>query len=138
MRQRRLNALLIIGSIGVFTVGSNVAVQLYRAFGQNKDIWWTARNMPLRLDEAKHRFEIFIKEESLDVYLSDSALYIKRDDETYDCIAASDISVRINNWYEVKSSLLAHSLFPSFLFGACFTMLTIGIVQVLGKSKVRT
>ncbi len=127
MKQTRLNALMLIGMIGVLVIGSIVIVQLYRAFGADQDIWWTASTMPLKIDETKDTFELFINGKSIQDHLADGTLLINRDGNAP--ISSSDITIRLNNWYKIKSSILAYSLLSCFMFGACLTMLITGLIR---------
>jgi hypothetical protein len=135
MKQTKLNALLLIGIIGVFTVGSNFSVHMYRAFGGDQDIWWTARTMPLSVDEIKDSFELFIDNKSIHKHLSDGTLQVLLKNGNHKRIVSSDINFRINNWSKVKSSILTNSLLPCFLFSASLTMLVIGLIQVFSKKN---
>jgi hypothetical protein len=135
MQQKKLNALFLIGMIGVFTVGSNFAIQLYRAFGEDQNIWWTARTMPLKINETKDLFELFINDKSIYEHLAHGTLLIRRGSNVNAPISSGDITVRINNWYQVKSSILANALTSCFLFSACLTTLIIGIIQIISKKN---
>jgi hypothetical protein len=41
------NAYLLIGLIGVFTIGSTLFTHVYRAFWGEEGIWWTGRRISL-------------------------------------------------------------------------------------------
>jgi hypothetical protein len=127
MMQTGARALIHIGLTGIFVIGSILAVQLYSAFGADENIWWTANTMPLKLDETGNSFELFIKGESLQSRISNGNLLISQENAAP--VASSDITARINNWYKIKSSTLSYTLISSFLFGACLTMFTVGIIQ---------
>lgn len=135
MKRMILNPLLMIGMIGIFTVGTNFGVQLYRVFYGNQGIWWTAKTMPLSIDETKNSFELFITNKSLYSHISDGTLLVLSDNGHYNAVLSSDITARINNWNQVKSSILTNSLLSCFFFSVSFTMLIIGIFQVLGKKR---
>jgi hypothetical protein len=137
MKQTRLNALLLIGIIGTFTVGTTFAINVYRAFWGNQNIYWTARTMPLTIGETKNSFELFINKKSLHDHLSDGTLQAVLENGDQRSLVPSDITVRINNWHKVKASILAHSLLPCFLFSASFTMLIMGIIQLFSRKMNR-
>jgi hypothetical protein len=137
MKQTRLNALLLIGIIGTFTVGATFAINVYRAFWGNQNIYWTARTMPLTIGETKNSFELFINKKSLHDHLSDGTLQAVLENGDQRSLVPSDITVRINNWHKVKASILAHSLLPCFLFSASFTMLIMGIIQLFSRKMNR-
>ena len=133
MRKTKLNALLIIGIIGVFTIGINFVIQIYRVFGSNQDIWWTATTMPLTIDKTKESFELSINGKTIQKHLADGTLLALNDEGNQQSVVSGDISVRLNNWNKVKASILTNALFSSVLFGASITMLIIGLIQLLNR-----
>ena len=133
MKKTKLNALLIIGIIGIFTIGINFAVQIYRAFGSNQDIWWTAMTMPLTIDKTKESFELSINGKTIQNHLSEGTLLALDDEGNQQPVVSGDISVRLNNWNKVKASILTNALFSGVLFGASITMLIIGLIQLLNR-----
>ena len=133
MRKTKLNALLIIGIIGVFTIGINFVIQIYRAFGSNQDIWWTATTMPLTIDKTKESFELSINGKTIQKHLADGTLLTLNDEGNQQPVVSGDISVRLNNWNKARASILTNSLFTGVLFGASITMLIIGLIQLLNR-----
>jgi len=133
MRKTKLNALLIIGIIGVFTIGINFVIQIYRAFGSNQDIWWTATTMPLTIDKTKESFELSINGKTIQKHLADGTLLALNDEGNQQSVVSGDISVRLNNWNKVKASILINALFSGVLFGAGITMFIIGLIQLLNR-----
>ena len=102
MKKTKLNALLIIGIIVIFTIGINFAVQIYRAFGSNQDIWWTAMTMPLTIDKTKESFELSINGKTIQNHLSEGTLLALDDEGNQQPVVSGDISVRLNNWNKAK------------------------------------
>jgi len=135
MRKTRLNALIIIGIIGSFTCGGNLAVQLFRAFGQNQDIWWTARTMPLTIDETEESFELSISGKTIQKHISEGTLLAANDNDDQRPVVSGDVSVRLNNWNKVRASILTNALFSCLLFGASIAMLI--IVYVFSKNETK-
>lgn len=133
---KKMNALLMVGMIGVLTIGVNFGVQLKRAFGGDPGIWWTAKTMPLSIEETKDAFELFIDDKFLQKHLADGTLMIARGGGDLDHLVSSDIAVRLNNWHRIRSSILAQALPSCFLFGVSLTMLTMGLYQVLARKKI--
>ena len=133
MRKTKLNALLIIGIIGVFTIGINFVIQIYRVFGSNQDIWWTATTMPLTIDKTKESFELSINGKTIQKHLADGTLLALNDEGNQQSVVSGDISVRLNNWNKVKASILTNALFSGVLFGASITTLIIGLIQLLNR-----
>lgn len=133
---KKMNALLIVGMIGILTIGVNFGVQSKRAFSGDPGIWWTAKTMPLSFEETKNAFELFIDGKLLQRHLADGTLMIARGGEgDLDRLASGDIAVRLNNWHKVRASILAQALPSGFLFGVSLTMLTIGLYQVAARKK---
>lgn len=138
MKQTKFNALLLIGTLGAFVWGVHFGIQLYRAFGANQDIWWTARTMPLSIEEAKDSFEFFVSGKSIHEHLSDGTLMLTDSNNNHVLVSSADIAIRLNNWHKVKSSILAHALIPCFFFSVCLTLMIIGLVQALSAKKQHT
>jgi hypothetical protein len=133
MNKKGINPLLLIGIIGIFTIGSNFIVQLYRAFGENRYIWWTARTMPLRIDETRDSFKVSINGKAMERHLSEGTILALDENGNYKPIVSGDVSVRLNNWNRVRVSILINALFTGIFFGASITLFIIGLVQVLNK-----
>ncbi|PLX51096.1 MAG: hypothetical protein C0613_01895 [Desulfobulbaceae bacterium] len=132
IRQIRLNAFLIIGLVGLLTVGSALAVQLYRAFGgSEEDIWWTARHRPLELEQTKGAFELLILNKSIRQHVAEGSLYVVTDETSYGPLHAGDMAVRLNGWPKAQASMLAYALVPCFLCGASVAFLLVGLLQAL-------
>ena len=109
MKQTKFNALLLIGTLGAFVWGVHFGIQLYRAYGADQNIWWTARTMPLSIEETKDSFEFFISGKSVHEHLSNGTLMLADSDNNHVLVSSADIAIRLNNWHKVKSSLLAHA-----------------------------
>jgi len=45
-------------------------------------------------------------------------------------IVSKDVTVRLNNWYKVKSSILENAIISGVAFGIVITVLVIGLIQV--------
>lgn len=132
---KKMNALLMIGLIGILTIGVNFGVQSKRAFSGDPGIWWTAKTMPLSFEETKNAFELFIDGQLLQRHLADGTLMIAKSDGEHHRLASGDIAVRLNNWHKVRASILAQALPSGFLFGVSLTMLIIGLYQVMAGKK---
>ena len=129
MRNFRFNPLLLIGILGVLTGGSLFAVHLYRAYGGDRDIWWTHRNQPLSLEEGKQAFELQYKGRSLQQLLGDGSLMVREPDGSIRPTRAGDWQLRLNNWYRVQAAILGMSLLPCALFSISLTLLIVGIIR---------
>ena len=129
MRNFRFNPLLLIGILGVLTAGSLFAVNLYRAYGGDRDIWWTHRNQPLSLEEGKQAFELQYKGRSLQQLLGDGRLMVREPDGSIRPTRAGDWQLRLNNWYRVQAAILGMSLLPCALFSISLTLLIVGIIR---------
>jgi hypothetical protein len=134
----KINEYLLIGLFGLFTVGSNLAVHLYRAYGGDRTIWWTARTLPLNLDETKDVFELRIRSKPLQTHLAEGTLSVVNEEGIGEPVVSGDVAVRVNNWERVKASILANALLSGFLFGASVALLIAGICRSLsGRSAFK-
>ncbi len=132
---KKMNALLVIGLIGILTIGVNFGVQSKRAFSGDPGIWWTAKTMPLSFEETQKAFELFIDGRLLQRHLADGTLMIARSDGEHHRLEPGDIAVRINNWHKVRASILAQALPSCFLFGVSLTMLVLGLAQIVARKR---
>jgi hypothetical protein len=135
MIKPKINPLVFIGLIGMFTIGTNFTVQLYRAFWGNQDIWWTARTMQLPIENSKNNFELFISGKSLQKHLSDGSLFALNNNGEQYRVVPNDLTIRLNNWNKVKSSILTNTIISGVIFGIVITVLVIGLIQVFGQKK---
>ncbi len=126
---------MLVGIIGIFTIGSNFAIQIYHAYWGNQDIWWTPRTMQLGLEETKDNFKLYISNKSLQQHLTDGNLFILDNDGGQYRIVSKDVTVRLNNWYKVKSSILENAIISGVAFGIIITVLVIGLIQVCRRKK---
>ncbi|MBW2097634.1 MAG: hypothetical protein JRG77_02260 [Deltaproteobacteria bacterium] len=135
MNKPKINPLVLIGLIGMLTIGTNFSTQLYRAFWGNQDIWWTVRTMQLPIEDSKNNFKLFISGKLLQKHLADGSLFaLDRNGEQYR-VVSKDVTIRLNNWNKVKSSILTNALISGVLFGIVITVLVIGLIQVFGQKK---
>ncbi len=133
IKKAGINPLLLIGIIGIFTIGSSFIVQLYRAFGENRDIWWTAKTMPLRIHETRDSFKLSINGKTIESHLSEGTLLVLDENGKYKPIGSADVSVRLNNWNKVRVSILINALIAGIFFGASIAFFIAGLFQVLNK-----
>ena len=135
MNKPRINPLVFIGLIGILTIGTNFAVQLYRAFWGNQDIWWTARTMQLPIQDSRDKFKLFINGKPLQKHLANGSLFaLDNNGERYR-VVSKDITIRLNNWNKVKSSILANAIISGVAFGVIITVLVIGLIQVFAQKR---
>jgi hypothetical protein len=135
MNKPKINPLVFIGLIGMFTIGTNFTVQLHRAFWGNQDIWWTARTMQLPIENSKNNFELSISGKSLQKHLSDGSLFALNNNGEQYRVVPNDLTIRLNNWNKVKSSILTNAIISGVIFGIVITVLVIGLIQVFGQKK---
>ncbi len=133
MNQPRVNPLVLMGLIGVFTIGSNFAVQVYRAYWGNQGNWWTPRTKSLSLEESRDVVRLSISGKRLQEHLEDGSLFARDDEGNSYRVVARDVSVRVNNWHKVKASILTNALVTGVAFGVVMTVLVIGLVQVIRR-----
>ncbi|MBN1614636.1 MAG: hypothetical protein JW950_09250 [Deltaproteobacteria bacterium] len=135
MKPKSINPFLLIGLIGLFTVGSSFLADLYRVFYGEKDIYWTHRDMKLPLEETLNDFQVFIAGKRLQNHLSEKTLYIVDTNGTQYPIVTKDINVRLNNWNKVKAAILTKAVFIGVAFGAVLTLLITGAVLTISQKK---
>lgn len=135
MGKQNINPLVLIGMIGIFAVGSNFGVQLYRAFAGNRDIWWTPKIMALPLEETGDEFQLFISGKTIQDHLGNDGIFAVDNNGQRYRVAPKDISVRLNNWDKVKASILAQAVLSGVFFGAVIATLLIGLVQTFSKKN---
>ncbi|MCF8083452.1 MAG: hypothetical protein K9M96_10170 [Deltaproteobacteria bacterium] len=135
MKNMKLNPLLLIGAIGFFTIGSQFAAQIGRAYWGNQDIWWTPRNMQLPIQDTQNHFRLFISGKRLQGHLDDGTLFAVDSRGDQYRVVSKDITVRLNNWCQVKTSILGHALMLGVPFGIVLTLLTVGLFQTFGKKR---
>lgn len=126
---------MLAGIIGIFTIGSNFFIQIYRAYLGNQDIWWTPRTMQLGIEEAKDNFKLYISGKPLQQHLTDGNLFILDNDGGQYRVVSKDVTVRLNNWNKVRSSILANAIINGVFFGIILTVMVIGLIQVYRQKK---
>lgn len=131
---KSINPLLLIGGVGLLTVGSQLLVVLYRAYWGADDIWWTPAALMLSLEETQGDFEVFVAGEPLGEQLAAGSLAVSKGGVARP-VAVQEISVRLNNWQKVKSSFLGHATYMSFLFGASCALLAVGLAQMAARRR---
>ncbi len=48
---------------------------------------------------------------------------------------SKDLTLRLNNWYKVKSSILTNAILSGVAFGIVITVLLLGLIQVFGQKR---
>ncbi len=132
--KRPINAALLIGLIGIFTIGSSLSVSLYRVFWGDDDIYWTPQSMSLPYKESSDYFQIYIGDELFSNYLAKGYLTGLDDEGNQFKIVEDDISFRLNNWNKTQAVILKTSVLTAFLFGISVSCFIIGILKVF-KNK---
>lgn len=132
---KRINPLLLIGLIGTLTIGTSLIANLYHAFWGAHDIWWTPEAMSLPIEETRNHFALSIGRKSLQKHLSEGTLFaVDNNGEQYP-IVSKDVTIRLNNWDNVKASILKNAIISSFVLGVAVTLLITGLIQVLVQNK---
>ncbi|WP_339132642.1 MAG: hypothetical protein WGN25_10710 [Candidatus Electrothrix sp. GW3-4] len=135
MTQKSTNVLLLIGMIGVLTLGSSLVADLMQVFSGEKGIYWTHTEMPLSLKETGNTFQIFIGEKSLQEHLAGKTFFAADGELVPYPVASKDVTVRINNWPLVKARILTKTTCTGFAFGVNLTLLITGLVQTCLQRK---
>lgn len=133
MKKAGINPLLLIGFIGIFTIGSQFAIRTYQAFAGPKNIWWTHTASHLPFEDSKNSFQVFIKGVSLHECLERGSLTFVDKNEEKIVIDKSDVSVRLNNWYKVKSTYLTFATLSGVTFGIVLALFAVGLSQYMRR-----
>ncbi|MBD3336503.1 MAG: hypothetical protein GF355_13405 [Candidatus Eisenbacteria bacterium] len=123
-------ALLLIGIIGTSVFGAHTGAQYGRAVWGDRDIWWTPRSLAVDLDETQDEFRLLVSGDLLQEHLRRGSLQATdAQGETYR-VVAGDISVRLNNWDEVRASWFQSAVFSAFMLGAAVACLVLGGILI--------
>ena len=135
MNSKFTNQFLMIGLLGLFTIGVSYFIDMYSAFYGDKDIYWTHEKMKLPIEKTENDFQLYISDKPLQKYLYEKTLYVIDESGTKYSVAAKDISVRLNNWNKIKSTILTKTTFTGFAFGITLAFLIMGLVQVYNQKR---
>jgi hypothetical protein len=136
MNIKSINPLLFIGLVGFFTIGSSFFVDIYQAFYGEKDIYWTHQSMKLPIEKTNNDFQMFVGGKLLQNHLSEKTLFAADENRTQYPVVSKDITVRLNNWNKVKTTILTKATFTGFAFGITLTLLIIGLIQTFTKKNI--
>jgi len=135
MKNKLINPLLLIGMIGVFTTGSSLTADLMQVFYGEQNIYWTHKDTPLSLEETGESFQVFIGEKRLQEHLNGKTFFAADGELVPYPVLAKDVTVRVNNWPDVKARVLTKTTVTGFLFGVNLTLMIVGLVQVILRWK---
>jgi len=91
--------------------------------------------MHLPIEDSRDHFELFINGKPLQKHLANGSLFaLDNNGEKYR-VVSKDLTIRLNNWNKVKSSILANAIISGVAFGVVITVLVIGIIQVFAQKK---
>ncbi len=135
MNIKSINPYLFIGFIGICAIGSQFFADIYGILYGNKDIYWTHNEMKLPLEKTADEFQLFISGKPLKKHLSDKTLFAVDENGVQYPVVFKDVSVRLNNWSQVKSRMLTEAVFTGCLFSVSLTLLITGLIQTVTKRK---
>ena len=135
MANKRINPILWIGLTGTLIIGALFITDVYQAFWGDHSIWWTHQGMRLPIEETKDNFELYIAGEPLRKHISGGTLFFVDKNGNQYPIVSKDITVRLNNWDKIKTSILTSTTMSGFAFGVVITLLVIGLIQFLPHGK---
>jgi len=135
MNNKAIKSLLLIGLIGCFTIGTSFIINIHHAFWGPKNIWWTSPAMKLPIEKTNNYFELFIGGKNLQKHLSEKTLIAVDENGIKYPVVSKDISVRLNNWYKIKSDILTRVIFSGIAFGVAIILLIIGLMQIIIQKK---
>lgn len=130
-----VNTLLWIGLTGTLLIGSSFVADVYHAFWGDHSVWWTHRDMPLSVEKTSDYFELYVARKPLQRHLSEKTLFSLDNNGNQFPLVSEDITVRLNHWDKVKSSILTNTTFSGFGLGVSMTLFVIGLVQSLPHSR---
>lgn len=133
--KNRMNALLLIGIIGMAVIGSHFGVTYGRAVWGNKDIWWTPMSLALPLEDTSQDFRLFIGGEPLLEHVERGTLTARDANGQPYQVSSEDIRVRLNNWLDVKADFLHSAVFSGILLGISLTCLILGLAEFIRSPK---
>jgi len=136
MLNKRINPILWIGLTGTLIIGTAFFADVYQAFWGDYTMWWTHQSRRLPLEKTKDNFELYIHGKLLQRHLSEKTLFSVDNEGKQYPVVSEDITVRLNNWDKVKSSILTNMTMSGFGFGACITLLLVGLVQSFHHGKM--
>lgn len=136
MLNKRINTILWIGLAGMMIIGTAFFADVYRAFWGDHTMWWTHQSMQLPLEKTKDNFELYIRGKLLQRHLSEKTLFSVDSEGKQYPVVSEVITVRLNNWDKVKSSILTNTTISGFGFGVCITLLLVGLVQYFHHGKM--
>jgi len=132
---RFINPLLLIGMIGVLTIGSGLAADLMQVFYGEQGIYWTHKDMPLPLEKTGENFQVFIGGKPLQDHLDEKTFFAADGELVPYPVASRDVTVRVNNWPSVKARILTKTTLTGFAFGVNLTLMIVGLVQTCLQRK---
>lgn len=136
MNSKAMHPLLLIGLIGVFTIGSSFVIDIYRAFYGNDTVYWTHRMVKMPLAKTSGDVQVFIAGKSLQEHADHGTLIAINARGGHSPVAADDITVRLNNWHKIKAGLLTKMVWTGFALGINLTLLATGAVLTLSGKKI--
>ncbi|HQN17611.1 MAG TPA: hypothetical protein PKV86_00665 [Syntrophobacteraceae bacterium] len=135
MMGKRVNALLWIGLTGMLLIGTSFVVDVYRAFWGDHTLWWTHQAMRLPVEKTSDVFELYIGGKLLQKHLSERTLLaVDKNGKQYP-VVSEDITIRLNNWDKIKSSILATTTMTGFGLGVATALFVIGLARYFAGAK---
>lgn len=136
MKKWQGNNILLVGLVGMMIVGGMFFTDVYQAFWGDRNIWWTHKDMKLNIEETKDSVELYIEGQLLQKRIAEGTLFSTDKNGKQHTVVAGDITVRLNNWYKIKSSLLANATISGFAFGVVVTLFVVGLlIQIYGREN---
>ena len=91
--------------------------------------------MQLPIEDSRDDFELFIRKKPLQKHLADGTLFALDNNGEQYRVVSKDITIRLNNWNKVRSSILGNAIISGVAFGIVTTVLVIGLIQVCRREK---
>ncbi|MCI5165773.1 MAG: hypothetical protein D3903_06680 [Candidatus Electrothrix sp. GM3_4] len=127
--------LLLIGMIGVLTIGNSLYADLMQVFYGDQAGYWTRKDMTLPLEKTGDNFQIFIGGKPLQDHLDEKTFFAADGELVPYPVASKDVTVRVNNWPSAKAKILTKTTLTGFAFGVNLTLLITGLVLACRQRK---
>jgi hypothetical protein len=126
MPQNRFRLFFLIFG-GFFLVMS--VVNLWRTWRMDENIWWTPKQNPASLSEARDKVEIYFRGVQLEQILSSSRLQMVESSGVVP-LAQADITLRFNNRDRILAQRIPGLIIFSATAGASLIVLLCGLLRV--------
>jgi hypothetical protein len=127
--------IFFVGLVGTITIGNSLYADLMQVFYGEQGSYWTHKDQPLSLKETGDDFQVLIGGEPLQEHLDGKTFFAADGELVPYPVVTTDVTVRVNNWPDVKARILTKTTFTGFAFGVNVTLMLVGLVQTCLQRK---